>query len=35
MQRTGGSCGLLASSKASLIGAIVTGHVLGALSGWR
>ena len=31
MQRTGGSCGLLAGSKASLIGAPVTGHVVGAL----
>ena len=31
MQRKGGSCGWLPISKASLIGAIVTGRVLGAL----
>ena len=31
MQRRCGSCGLLPISKASLIGAIVTGRVLGAM----
>ena len=35
MQRTGGSCGVLASSKASLIGAISRDTSSARCLGWR